>query len=109
MGPSEKELLLSAERTQQGFRLHLRDGAATMRVRRSERRRIEAALRSVGVVVVDEFGAIVDDSQFEKEADPAFNRRIGPGFVGFLAMAFGPRWLAGLIHQRHMRQLSDDA
>ena len=39
---------------------------------------------------MDEYGCRIDQSQFEKEANRGFNRKIGPGFWGFIGMAIGP-------------------
>jgi hypothetical protein len=67
--------VLSAERIWYGFALHA-VSAPNWRlvVRRRDRRLVEEELRRRGLVIVDEWGARVDQSQFEKEADPGFNR-----------------------------------
>ena len=44
-------------------------------VRQRNRRSVEETLRAAGVTIVDEYGARIDDSQFEKELDPEFVRR----------------------------------
>jgi hypothetical protein len=67
--------VLSAERRWYGFALHVASGPNWKLVaRRRDRRQIEGELRRRGIVIVDEWGARVDQSQFEKEADPGFNR-----------------------------------
>jgi len=71
--------------------LHLDGDPRALRVRQRDRRAVEAAFRSLDVRVVDSWGAQVDDSQFVKEADSAFNRKIGPSFCGFYVLAFMPR------------------
>jgi hypothetical protein len=101
--------VLSAERTRKGFALHLVDDRPReLKVRKRDRREVESAMRELGVVMVDQFGCRIDISQFEKEADPSFNRKIGPGFWGFWVLAFGPSWAANRMLRRHMRQLSDN-
>lgn len=70
---------------------------------------MEAELRERDVQVVDEYGCRIDQSQFAKEADPRFNRKIGPGCLGFLALAFGPKWLGARLNAKYMRQSSDNA
>jgi len=85
-----KPVIRSVERTRRGFILHLADGAWELKVRPPGRRPVEFAFRALGVEVVDEWGARIDLSQFEKESDPAFNRKVGPGFWGFFVMAFFP-------------------
>jgi hypothetical protein len=78
-------------------------------MKRRARRSVEAALREQGVQLVDEYGCRIDQSQFEKESDPRFNRKIGPGFWAFLVMAYGPRWLSARLDAKYMRQSSDSA
>jgi hypothetical protein len=104
--------LLSVERMAfgNGLRLHLRSHRAiVVLVKRSARRSVESSLRDQGVQIVDEYGCRIDQSQFDREADPAFNRKIGPGCLGFIAMAFGPRWLSARLDAKYMRQSSDNA
>lgn len=48
-------------------------------VRRSTSRVWESELRRAHVRIVDEYGAMIDESQFEKEADPGFVKRRDPG------------------------------
>ena len=70
--------VVTAERrvVRSGFHLHLSQGSRfSVRVRRGRLRKFENQLRNRGVVIVDEYGARVDQSQFEKEADPHFVRR----------------------------------
>jgi hypothetical protein len=99
----------SVERTRRGFVLHFDEGSATLRVSGDDRRQVEAALRGVGLTIVDEWGARVDESQFVKEQDPRFNRRVGPGFFVFLVESFAPLSVVGWLHRRRVRQSSDDA
>jgi hypothetical protein len=104
--------LLSVERMGfwYGLRLHLRSHQPiVVLLRRRSRRGVESALRENRVQIVDEFGCRIDRSQFDKEADPRFNGKVGPGFWGFLAMAFGPKWLIARLDARYMRQSSDSA
>jgi hypothetical protein len=104
--------VITAERVRGGFVLHL--GGATpstrqLRVARGDRREVECALRSLGVTIVDEYGARIDESQYARELDPAFNRKVGPGFAMFFLEAFGPRTVAHWLRRRGVRQSSDDA
>ena len=104
--------LLSVERMafRNGLRLHLRSHEPiVVLVRRCSRRTVESVLREGGVQIVDEYGCRIDESQFEKEADPRFNRKVGPGFWGFLGLAFGPKWLGARLDATYMRQSSDNA
>ena len=67
--------ILSAERmpSGRGFRLHVLSGEPlTMIVGKDRQRDIEKSLRGGGVQIVDEYGARIDESQFDKEADPEF-------------------------------------
>lgn len=67
--------ILSAERLQRGrsLRLHTLAGEdVVLRAPRGGRRELERLLRDAGVTIVDEYGARIDQSQFEKEADPTF-------------------------------------
>ena len=75
--------LLTVERMAfgNGLRLHLRSHQPiVVLVKRRSRRSVESTLRDHGVQIVDEYGCRIDQSQFEKESDPRFNRKIGPGF-----------------------------
>ncbi len=104
--------ILSAERlaSGRGFRLHLRSAERVVLVTgRKSWRTAERSLRDAGVIVVDEFGARIDESQFDKEADPSFNRKVGPGFAGSLWDAFAPNWYLAWRYRRDMRQSSDNA
>lgn len=58
-----EDALRSAERTRFGFILHLDNGSRRVYVRRKDRREVERALRGAGVVIVDEWGAQIDQSQ----------------------------------------------
>ena len=102
-------MIRSLERTRRGFVLHLTEGAKALRVRQRDRRAIEEALRTLGVIVVDEYGARIDASQFEKEADPEFNRNAGPPLVHLLIDSFAPMAIVRWHHGRRVRQSSDDA
>jgi hypothetical protein len=93
-----------------GLRLHLRSHhPIVVLVKRGARRSVESALREHGVQIVDEYGCRIDQSQFDKEADPSFNSKIGPGFWAFLGLSFGPRWLGARLDAKYMRQSSDNA
>jgi hypothetical protein len=102
-------VIRSVERSRRGFILHVEDGVRELRVRLRDRRAVELEFRALGLVIVDQYGCRIDDSQFEKEADPDFNRKIGPGSLGFLGMAFGPKWLSHRLDARYMRQSYDNA
>jgi hypothetical protein len=70
---------------------------------------VESALRDFGVRIVDEYGANIDQSQFEKEADPTFNKNVGPPLVHVLIDSFAPMPIVRWHHGRRVRQSSDDA
>jgi hypothetical protein len=103
--------IVTAERiaSRRGFQLH---GPSWQRlvvvIRRSGQRRFEQQLRAHGVVIVDEWGARIDDSQFEKEADPRFNWNVDDG-PPFLVAAFAPMFVVRWWDRVTMRQSSDDA
>jgi hypothetical protein len=104
--------IVTAERVASriGFRLHGRDWEKLMVVvRRSQQRSVERHLRAGGVVIVDEWGARIDDSQFEKEAHPEFNRNVDDGFPPFVLATFAPMFVLRWWERRSMRQSSDDA
>jgi hypothetical protein len=105
----EKAEIRSVERTRRGFVIHFGRGVATMRVKPSDRRRVEAAFRSLGVVIVDEWGAQIEESQFAKEADPQFNRNVDDGLPSFWVALLTPNWYLRYRHRRLVRQSSDDA
>lgn len=102
--------IATAERVRRGYRLH---GSGwenlTVLVAKSRMRDVEQALRCGGVMIVDEVGARIDASQFEKEADPAFNRNVDDGFPSFWASLLTPNFVLRWRHERSMRQSSDDA
>jgi nitric oxide synthase oxygenase domain/subunit len=102
-------MILSVERSRRGFVLHVEDGTRELRVRSKHRRAVEHEFRELGVVVVDQHGCAIDQSQFDRELNPQFNRKIGPGLWGFLGTAFGPKWLSHRLHERYMRQSYDNA
>lgn len=100
--------LISAERSRLGFVFHLSVGVTRrLYVRRGDRRAVERVLRDLHVLIVDEWGARIDESQFEKEADPLFNRNPGPGFWRIMYQSFAPLWFINWRIGRHMRQSSD--
>jgi hypothetical protein len=84
------DVVLSIERTRRGFALHLVDGARRLDVAKRERRAVEGAFRSLGVTVVDEYGCRIDQSQFDREADPTFNHKLGPSAWQFWPRALVP-------------------
>jgi hypothetical protein len=96
----------SLERTRRGFILHLNAGPRELRVRDCDRRAVEGVFRSLGVIVVDEFGARIDPSQFEKEADPEFNRNAGPPLMHLLIDSFAPMPIVRWHRGRRVRQSS---
>jgi hypothetical protein len=101
--------VLTIERAKRGFRLHLESGAsARMFVRRRERRPTEREFRRRGLVIVDEWGARIDESQFAKEGDPRFNRKSDPEYLSWWEF-YLPMFLLKRRESRHVRQSSDDA
>lgn len=102
-------MLLSAERTRLGFVLHFQEGSRRILVRRRDRRPVELGLRTLGVQIVDEYGARIDETQFEKEADPAFNKNPGPRLSQLLVDSFAPMWVVRWHQGRRVGQSSDDA
>jgi hypothetical protein len=104
--------IATAERLESrwGYRLHGRGWQNLVIVcRPSQMRRVEGVLRARGVVVVDQFGARIDDSQFAKEADPNFNRNVDDGLPSFFVLLFTPNFLLRRRSRRAVRQWSDDA
>ena len=104
--------ILSSERRSSGWglRLHLASAKpVVVTVRPRACRAVEGKLRSAGVTIVDEYGAQIDQSQFDKEADPSFNHKVGPGFWYLVGALLTPNWYLGWRHRRLMRQSSDDA
>jgi hypothetical protein len=99
----------TAERTRLGFTLHGANDQTRVYVRKRDRRTIEGVFRQLGVVIVDEYGARIDKSQFEKERDPSFNKNPGPGFWRLMYELFMPLWVLNWRWRRDMRQSSDDA
>ena len=102
-------MILSVERSRRGFVMHVEDGARVLQVQRKDRRAVKQEFRTMGVVIVDHYGCRIDQSQFDREANPEFNRRVGPGLWGFLGMAFGPKWLSHRLNNRYLRQSYDNA
>ena len=103
---------MTAERmaSRHGFRLHGRGWKnLVVLVRRSGQRGFEETLRAGGVVIVDEYGARIDASQFDKEADPEFNRNVDDGLRSLFSALITPNWYLGWRYRRSMRQSSDDA
>ena len=70
---------------------------------------MEAVVREVGCLVVDEYGARIDRSQFEKEADPKFNTRFEESIWSLLLVVLTPNAVHRWRYRRSMRQWSDDA
>ena len=101
----------SVERTRRGFRVHYaRASSRSVRVRPRLRRDVEAHLRELGAVIVDEYGAQIDASQFEKEADPAFRKlRTNDDLPSLLYGLLVPNWYLRWRFRRVVRQSSDDA
>jgi hypothetical protein len=102
-------VIRSLERTRRGFILHLSDGPKSLGVKRTDRRVVEEAFRRLGIVVVDEYGARIDESQFQKEADPMFNQNVDLPISEWLVDSFAPLWFVNWFHGRRVRQSSDDA
>jgi hypothetical protein len=99
--------ILSAERLQsgRGFRLHTRGWESlVVLTRRRDRREAERGLRDSGVLIVDQYGARIDESQFEKEADPEFNTRFEENVWSLFRASCGALWSQC---RRSMRQWSD--
>lgn len=70
--------ILSAERRvgRRGFFFHLMTGERVkVCAPRGQLRPLERRLRDGGVRIVDEYGAVIDESQYAKEADGDFVRR----------------------------------
>jgi hypothetical protein len=86
-------------------------------VRRSTSRIWESELRRAHVRIVDEYGAMIDDSQFEKEADPKFAKGRDPddpdGWDLLKALTipnFILRWrFVRALRRANLRQSYDDA
>jgi len=101
--------IVSAERLQsgRGFRLHTQGwGSLVVLVAKSKCREVERRLRDGCVLVVDQCGARIDESQFEKEADPEFNTRFEENVGSLFRASCGALWSQC---RRSMRQWSDDA
>jgi hypothetical protein len=104
--------ILSAERlcSGRGFRLHSHERESLVVLTGKDKRRdAERRLRDGGVLIVDQYGARIDESQFEKEADPDFNRRPGESVWPLLLIVLTPNVVHRWRHRRLMRQWSDDA
>lgn len=99
--------LLSVERSRHGFVLHRRHGESKVYVRSRDRRHVERIFRDLGITIVDEWGARIDESQFEKESDPTFNRKAGSGWRSMYE-SLAPLTLINWRLRRDMRQSSDD-
>jgi hypothetical protein len=102
-------VIRSRERTRRGFFLHLNEGPKLLRVKRADRRVVEQAFRRLGIVVVDEHGARIDESQFKKEAEPTFNQNVDPPMSEWVVDSFAPLWFVNWYRGRRVRQSSDDA
>ena len=76
---------------------------------KGKRREAEQCLRDGGVLIVDQYGARIDESQFEKEADPYFNQRPGESVWSLLLITLTPNAVLRWRYRRAMRQWSDDA
>lgn len=63
----------------------------------------------MGVVIVDEYGARIDASQFAKEGDPQFNKRDGIEVRSALRLLLTPNFVLRRRLRHSMRQWSDDA
>ena len=99
--------IVTAERmpSRIGFRLHGRGWQRlVVVVRRSRLRSFEERLRAGGVVIVDEWGARIDASQFAKESDPEFNRNVDDGRPPLLASLLTPNFVLRWRSRRAMRQ-----
>jgi hypothetical protein len=93
-----------------GFRLHGRGwGRLFIVMRRHKLRSFEADLRAARVVIVDQWGARIDFSQFAKEEDPEFNRDVDDGLPPLLVTLLTPNAVLRWRLRRLMRQSSDDA
>src|SRR4051812_39754935 len=69
--------ICSVERISLGFGFHLASGRyRRLIVGPVRRRNIERALRDADLVIVDRYGARIDLSQFQKEADPTYGRDV---------------------------------
>lgn len=99
----------SVERTLYGFKVHGADNSWSLFVHQRNRRLTEAGFRAAGLVIVDQWGSQIDDSQFAKERDDSFNRTVGPGFWAFWRVALTPNWVLARRYRRDVRQSSDDA
>jgi hypothetical protein len=91
-----------------GFRLHLYGGTSVV-VLAWRRRSLEAQFRATRLVIVDEWGAQIDASQFEKEGDPTFRRLRTDDDLPSLWWALVPNSYLRWRHRRRVRQSSDDA
>jgi len=60
-------------------------------------------------MIVDQYGARIDESQFEKEADPKFNTRFEESIWSLLLVVLTPNAVHRWRYRRSMRQWSDDA
>jgi hypothetical protein len=104
--------ILSAERLQsgRGFRLHTQGWESLVVLTgKGKRREAERRLRDGGVMIVDQYGARIDESQFEKEADPEFNTRFEESIWSLLLIVLTPNAAHRWRYRRAMRQWSDDA
>ena len=104
--------ILTAERmgSRIGFRFHGRGWEKLIVVvGRSGLRTFEEKLRAGGVMIVDQYGARIDESQFEKEADPKFNTRFEESIWSLLLVVLTPNAVHRWRYRRSMRQWSDDA
>jgi hypothetical protein len=104
--------IVTAERlpSRIGFRLHGRGWTKlVVIVSRSGLRAFEGQLRSGEVVVVDQWGARIDESQFAKEEDPDFNRNLDTEMPGLIRTVLTPNFVLRWRSRRAMRQWSDDA
>jgi hypothetical protein len=106
------EEILSVERlsSERGFVLHNKETKSLVVMTGKRRRReVERLLRDQGVLIVDRYGARIDESQFEKEADPEFNRHPGESIWPLLRVVLTPNAVLGWRHRRIMRQSSENA
>jgi hypothetical protein len=65
-------------------------------------------LRRERVRIVDEYGAMIDESQFEKEADPCFAKRRDPdepGVSDLLIALATPEFVYRKRRKRHQKEL----
>ena len=107
--------VLGIERRPSGrsFRIHTRSlwEPVRVRVRRSKSRIWELELRRAHVRIVDEYGAMIDESQFEKEADRSFAKRRYPHDPRFWDLVIGlltPKFVYRKRWNRYQRELRLD-